>query len=118
GGGSGVGRGQGGGDPEVTGLEVWPPRRTLVPGERQQILVRATWKDGRTEDVTAWAQFDSLNDGVAGVTPGGLVTAKSRGETHVMVRFGGQATVVQITLPYAKLDVYPQLAANNFIDEK
>jgi hypothetical protein len=105
-------------DPEVTALEVWPTRRTLVPGEQQQILVRATWKDGRTEDVTAWAQFDSLNDGVAGVTPDGLVTARNRGETHVMVRFGGQATVVQITLPYAKLDSYPQLAAHNFIDEK
>jgi hypothetical protein len=105
-------------DPEVTGLEVWPARRTLVPGEKQQILVRATWRDGRAEDVTACAQFDSLNDGVAAVTPDGLVTAKNKGETHVMVRFAGQATVVQITLPYAKLDVYPQLAANNFIDEK
>ena len=77
-------------DPEVIGLEVWPLKRLLVPGEQQQILVRATWKDGRTEDVTAAAQFDSLNDGVAGVTPGGLVTAKNRGETHVMVRFAGQ----------------------------
>src|SRR5262249_36572695 len=105
-------------DPEVTGLEVWPAKRTLVSGERQQILVRATWKDGRTEDVTASAQFDSLNDGVAAVTPDGLVTARNKGEAHVMVRFGGQATVVQVTLPYAKLDVYPQLAANNFIDEK
>jgi hypothetical protein len=105
-------------DPEVTGLEVWPAKRTLVPGEQQQILVRAAWKDGRSADVTANAQFDSLNDGVAAVTPDGLVTAKGRGETHIMVRFGGQATVVQITLPYAKLDVYPQLAANNFIDEK
>jgi hypothetical protein len=105
-------------DPEVTGLEVWPLRRTVVPGEQQQILVRATWKDGRSEDVTGWAQFDSLNDGVAGVTPGGLVTAKNRGETHIMVRFGGQATVVQITLPYAKLDEYPQVAGHNFIDDR
>ncbi len=105
-------------DPEVTALEVWPARRLLVPGEQQQILVRATWKDGRTEDVTATAQFDSLNDGVATVTPTGLVTAKGLGETHVMVRFGGQATVIQITLPYARLESYPKLAANNFIDER
>src|SRR5262249_4070563 len=87
-------------------------------GEQQQLLVRATWQDGRSEDVTATAQFDSLNDGVAGVTPAGLVTAKNRGETHIMVRFAGQATVMQVTLPYAKIAPYPQLATHNFIDEK
>ncbi len=105
-------------DPHVTRLEVWPAQRTLVPGAQQQILVRATWQGGRGEDVTACAQFDALNDGVASVTPDGLVTAKGTGETHIMVRFGGQATVVRITLPYAKPAVYPQLATNNFIDEK
>jgi hypothetical protein len=105
-------------DPEVVGLEVWPKHRILVPGEPQQILVRATWKDGRTEDVTATAQFDTLNDGVAAVTPGGLVTAKAFGETHVMVRFCGQATVAQITLPYARVEPFPAVAKNNFIDDK
>jgi hypothetical protein len=105
-------------DPEVAAIEVWPPRRIMVPGERQQILVKATWKDGKTEDVTATAQFDTLNDGVAAVTPGGMVTAKARGETHVMIRFCGQATVFQVTLPYGKIANYPAIAKNNFIDEK
>ncbi|HZZ78554.1 MAG TPA: DUF1553 domain-containing protein [Gemmataceae bacterium] len=105
-------------DPEVTSIEVWPARRIMVPGETQQLIVKATWKDGKTEDVTATAQFDTLNDGVAKVTPAGLVTANGRGETHIMVRFCGQATVAQVTLPYAKLDKYPDVAKNNFIDEK
>ena len=105
-------------DPETTSIEVWPPRRIMVPGEQQQILVKATWKDGKVEDVTATAQFDSLNDSVAAVTPGGLVTAKARGETHVMIRFMGQASVFQVTLPYGKFDKYPDVARNNFIDEK
>ena len=105
-------------DPEVASIEVWPARRLMVPGEEQQILVKAKWKDGKVEDVTATAQFDTLNDGVAGVTPAGLVTAKGKGETHVMVRFCGQATVFQVTLPYAKLEKYPDFARNNFIDEK
>jgi hypothetical protein len=104
--------------PAVTGLEVWPAARVMVPGERQQLLVRATWSDGRAEDVTATAQFDALNDGTASVTPAGLVTAKARGETYVMVRFGGQATVARVTLPYARIDKYPDVPANNFIDEK
>lgn len=105
-------------DPIVTGLEVWPTRRTLVPGEQQQIIVKATWQDGKSGDVTATAQFDSLNDAVAAVTPSGLVSAKNRGETHIMVRFAGQATVVQITLPYGRLDNYATFTPNNFIDEK
>lgn len=105
-------------DPDVTKIEVWPVHRIMVPGEDQQILVKATWKDGKVEDVTATAQFNTLNDGVAAVSPTGLVTAKSRGETHIMVRFCGQATVAQITLPYAKFDKQPVLARNNFIDDK
>ncbi len=105
-------------DPETASIEVWPRQRVMVPGEQQQILVKATWKDGRVEDVTATARFDSLNDGVAAVTPGGLVTTKARGETHVMVRFCGQATVFQVTSPYGKVEPYPQVAVNNFIDDR
>src|SRR5262249_16449819 len=72
-------------DPVVTALQVWPARRLMVPGEQQQILVRASWQDGRSDDVSTLAQFDALNDGVATVAPGGLVTAKDRGETHIMI---------------------------------
>jgi hypothetical protein len=104
--------------PAVTSLEVWPAARVMVPGERQQLLVRATWCDGRAEDVTTTAQFDALNEGIASVTPAGLITAKANGETYVMVRFGGQATVARVTLPYAHIDKYPDVPANNFIDEK
>ncbi len=102
----------------VTALEVWPTKRVMIPGECQQLAVRAVWGDGPAEDVTATAQFDSLNEGVASVTPGGLVTSRGRGETYVMVRFRGQVAVAQVTLPYARLDRYPDVPANNFIDEK
>ncbi|MCS6850397.1 MAG: DUF1549 and DUF1553 domain-containing protein, partial [Gemmataceae bacterium] len=103
--------------PAVVGLEVWPAKRLMVPGENQQILVKATWSDGRSEDVTRTAQYDSLNDAVAEVTADGLITAKERGETHIMVRFCGQATVVQVTLPFSQLAEYPELPRNNFIDD-
>lgn len=105
-------------DPEVTGLQVWPAHRVMVPGETQQILVRASWQDGRSADVTASAQYDSLNESVAAVDANGRITAKSKGETHIMIRFCGQASVVQVTLPYARVENYPELPRNNFIDEK
>jgi hypothetical protein len=109
-------------DAAVTRLEVWPARRVMAPGDRQQIIVRAAWSNGKDApqitDVTATAQYDSLNDSVASVSTSGLVEAKGQGETHVMVRFGGQAAVVQITLPYALIANYPAIPAWNFIDEK
>jgi len=105
-------------DPEVSKLEVFPPARVMTPGETQQLAVTAVWSDGTREDVTATAQFDALNDGVAAVTPVGIVSAKDAGETHVMVRFGGQAVVAQVTLPFARIEKYPELPANNFIDAK
>jgi hypothetical protein len=88
-------------DPHVTKIDAWPPKRLMVPGESQQLIVRATWSDGRTTDVTPWAQYDALSDAVAGVTPAGLVTAKGPGEGHVMVRFAGAATTTQVTLPFS-----------------
>jgi len=104
-------------DAHVTAIQVWPPRRVLVPGEQQQVLVRATWSDGLSEDVSATAQFDALNDSVAAVTPAGLITAKGQGETAVMVRFMGQATVAQVTLPYAA-SAPDSPKPNNFVDDK
>lgn len=109
--------GPGTADPHCTGIEVWPTHRRMQPGEQQQVLVRATWNDGLIEDVTALTQFDALNEGVATVTPDGLITARGVGETHVMVRYAGQARVVQVTLPYAAAT--PGAApTRNYIDEK
>ncbi|MFO0967556.1 MAG: DUF1549 domain-containing protein [Gemmataceae bacterium] len=105
-------------DPECVSLEVWPKHRLATPGEAQHIRVTATWKDGLVEDVTEVAQYDSLNDAVASVTPQGHVTVLAKGETHIMIRFAGQATVVQITAPYDKITPYPAVAKNNFIDDK
>jgi hypothetical protein len=103
-------------DAKVTGLTIWPVKRLISPGEEQQIIVRANWSDGRSGDVTATSQFDSLNDSIATVTPAGLISVKDRGETYIMIRFGGQVAVVRVTSPYSRLNPYPQVAENNFVD--
>ena len=105
-------------DPEVAKLEIFPAQRLMATGEQQQLSVTAIWSDGRREDVTSTAQFDALNDAVAVVTPAGLITAKDAGETHVMIRFGGAAEVAQVTLPFARVEKFPDVPANNFIDQK
>jgi hypothetical protein len=105
-------------DPVVTHLEVWPPARIMAPGEQQQLVVQARWSDGRLEDVTDTAQYDALNDAVARITSGGLVTGQERGETHIMVRFRGQAVVMQVTLPFRSPASAPSPPRFNFIDDK
>jgi hypothetical protein len=104
--------------PTVAKIEVFPTHRLMTPGEQQQLSITAIWSDGRREDVTGTAQFDALNDAVASVTQTGLITAKSAGETHIMIRYAGSAEVAQVTLPFAKLDKFPNVPANNFIDTK
>ena len=107
--------------PTVTTLEVWPPHRVMVPGETAaDSLVTATWSDGRRR-----GRHRARPSSTRSTTPSppsrpdGLVTAKARGETHVMIRFCGQATVVQVTLPLREdRQAIPTLPRNNFIDEK
>lgn len=103
-------------DADVKKLEVWPAHRLMRPGERQQLVVLATWSDGIVEDVTAAAQYDTLNESIARVTAAGLVTAQGKGEAHIMVRFHGQPALAQVSLPFAKLDA-PLAFSGNYIDK-
>ena len=43
--------------PEIRALTVYPAAVRLEPGQVQQVLVQATYSDGRVEDVTHWAKF-------------------------------------------------------------
>ena len=45
--------------PIIYPIEILPERVLLQPGNHQQVLVRAHYSDGRTEDVTRWAKFTS-----------------------------------------------------------
>src|SRR5689334_1917743 len=50
-------------DPQIKGLEVYPPSATLKPGAEQHIVVRAIYSDGRARDVTRWVKFSSSDEG-------------------------------------------------------
>ncbi|MGL4549624.1 MAG: DUF1549 domain-containing protein [Gemmataceae bacterium] len=80
-------------DPKTTRvqtLEVTPTSAVLgLPGDRQQISVRARYADGTVRDVTSEAFLDSSNTEVATVDRAATVTAVRRGETTVMARYEG-----------------------------
>ncbi len=104
-------------DPTVTRIEVLPARRQMIPGDQQQLMILASWSDGRKTDATDFVQFDSLNDGLAIVDARGLVTCRGHGESHIMIRYCGQAAVMQVAAPFGKSKP-TEFRASNFIDEK
>src|SRR5262249_42587554 len=102
----------GGGSPRALSPAVFPSRRgASVRG------APVTYRDGKSRDVTAWAKFDSMDEGVLRVTPQGLVSAVGRGQGVAMARFDGQAAICTIVVPYARTPELARWTNNNFIDE-
>ncbi len=87
-------------EPTVAKLEILPGDRIVRPGDTQQLLVQATWSDGRTQDVTWLAQFFSNNEPTVAVTPDGLARVQRSGETSIRAHFLGQVAVIRFTVPY------------------
>ncbi|QDU31919.1 Bacterial Ig-like domain (group 2) [Anatilimnocola aggregata] len=101
----------------VTKLHVFPKERLGQVGMSQQLRVEAEYADGQRHDVTHWAKFDSLDDGVASVTRDGLVTTIGKGQGGVMVRFEGQADTTLFVIPYAETVELADWKDNNDIDK-
>ncbi len=60
----------------------------------------AHYTDGRTEDVTRWAQYQSNDAEVADVADGGQVeTRELAGQAAIMARYQGQVAVFRATVP-------------------
>lgn len=83
-------------------LEVLPGDRMVRPGEKQRLLVRATFADGRSEDVTHRALYTSNDLGVATVTESGLVTVQRPGETAIIAKYMDKLAVARFLAPFPK----------------
>lgn len=117
-------------DPVITSLEVLPRQvslRVSMPTEggrdgdaSRQLVVQATYSDGRKRDVTRWAKFTSTEVGVATVDDAGKVEVTGVGEAAVTVWFASKVAVATVSVPYEN-NVPAAMFANssraNFIDE-
>lgn len=103
----------------VTGVDIYPDN-IVLEGEQasQQLTVRAHYSDGSSRDVTSLAVFMSNNDSSAAVSKTGHITAGQRGEAFVMARFDTVTVGTHvIVVPPEPGYVFPDLPANNYIDE-
>lgn len=87
-------------EPEVVRLEILPGDCVMVPGQSQQLLVRAHYVSGRVRDVTWLSQFFSNDETTVSVKPSGLVKSLRSGEAGVRVHFQGLVSVVGFTMPF------------------
>ncbi|MDP7020662.1 MAG: hypothetical protein QGG36_33055, partial [Pirellulaceae bacterium] len=100
-------------------IEATPARRVLAaPARWQQLVVRATFADGHSEDVTGLTTFSSTDLAVANVDRGGLVEFHRQGEVAILCRFLGQMTSVRlIHIGQQPTDYqWPETQENNYID--
>jgi hypothetical protein len=110
------------GDPRVEQLEVLPGRSFQHVGDGQQILIRARYSSGRTEDVTRWVKWSSADEAVCRVDDAGKAQVVGPGEGAIVAWFASKIAIARVTVPYLKqpsragetaLERKPQ----NFIDE-
>ncbi len=107
-------------DVEIAGLDVFPPAAVLAPEAEQQIVVRARYSDGHTEDVTRWVKFNSTNEGVASVDDNGRVKMTGAGEAAITLYYASRVLYSRLTVPFANTisnTVYDQFPRRNFIDD-
>ena len=109
--------GSGAAEPKVDRLEVYPPM-AIVPVEGlHRLLVTAHFSDGHTEDYTHQSLYTSNDGDVAAVSADGVVSAKRRGETSVLVRAAGHVASVGVGVIGPQISDYPKVARSNFIDD-
>ncbi len=107
-------------DAELVRVEVLPPSATLAPGDDQQLIVQATYRDDRVEDVTRWAKYTSSNESVAQVDEDGRVKVMGRGVGAIVVWFSSQIVLSHITSPFDNeidANVFTAAPRQNFVDK-
>ena len=105
----------------VERLEVFPDRSLQKVGQSQQILVRARYSDGRSEDVTRWVKWSSADESVCRVDDQGKAQVIGPGEGSVVAWFASKLAIARVTVPYgegASSVAVDRRKPKNFIDEQ
>ena len=74
---------------------MFPAAAVLAPGAEQQIVVRAHYSDGHSEDVTRWVKFSSSNEGVATVDDSGHVKMIGSGEAAITLWYSSAGCFIR-----------------------
>jgi hypothetical protein len=88
------------GDPRVVSIRVEPRERRMAMNATQQLRVTARYSDGREEDVTGRARFQSNNEGLAAVDADGQVKVGTMpGAVAIMAAYMGSVDLFRAIVP-------------------
>jgi len=107
-------------DTRIERIEILPPQVTLKPGMTQQILVRAHFNDGHSEDVTRWAKFTSADQTVSTIEENGQVKVVGHGEGAVTAWYLSRLAIATVSAPYEQKvpkSAFAKAVKRNFIDD-
>jgi hypothetical protein len=105
-------------DPVVTKITLFPEHRVLPKQSRQQLTVYAHYSDGKVEDITRRAQYETNEVEIAAVEPDGLVsTLSGTGQAAIMTRYQGHVAVFRATVPLGVEIPKYAFDPRNFIDK-
>jgi hypothetical protein len=107
-------------DAQIRNLEVFPASAVLAPEAEQQLIVRAVYSDGHSEDVTRWVKYSSSNEGVATVDDWGHVKMNGSGEAAITLWYSSRVLYSRLSVPFAneiRSDTYDKYPRQNFIDD-
>jgi len=107
-------------DVRIEKIEVLPDHVVLGEEQNQQLLVRATFSDGHTEDVTHWAKYNAANAPVAQVDDEGKVTVMGHGEGAITAWYLSRIATATVTVPFTNkvsASVFAKAKRRNFIDD-
>jgi hypothetical protein len=104
------------GKSRATRLTVSPAERTLKPGERYRLQVKATFADGSEEDVTDLCTFDAADKDIATIDSQGNVEGRGVGDTALIVRFRSEPVIALAVIPRPGDEPFPDVTADTLVD--
>jgi hypothetical protein len=104
--------------PRVASIEVFPKNPVIsLPGVKQQMVVLATYTNGRVRDVTSEAFIESSLTEKVEVDKQGLATAIRRGEAAILARYEGAYAATTVIVMGDRSDFeWKETPENNVID--
>lgn len=103
--------------PELVSIEVLPEKHVFRKGDTRRLLATAIFSDGTRRDATPYAFFQSSETEVATVDRAGQVKVDGYGQATIIVSYMRRFAVVRIVVPQPLSSPFPEVAANNEIDE-
>lgn len=109
------------GSGEVVNIAVNPPELVMKkPGEKANLAIWATFKDGTKENITPLCDFRTNDESIVEVTTLGQVTGRSPGDTSIIAIYRGAVLPIRVMVPLeAKAGgSYPKVPEVNYIDRE